>query len=112
MRPAQDDDGQTLHRVDKQIVDNYRIHDSKIVKAALRKHEGRIQLHFLPPYCPQENKIERFWQDLHAEVTRNHRCSTMSLLMLEVEEYLERRNRLLDRMDNKTRKEACYVSAA
>ena len=94
------------------IVDNYRIHDSKIVKAALRKHEGRIQLHFLPPYCPQENKIERFWQDLHAEVTRNHRCSTMSLLMLEVQEYLERRNRMLDRMHNNALRETCYVSAA
>jgi transposase len=38
------------------ILDNYRIHDSKIVQAALRWWGGRIRLHFLPPYCPNDNK--------------------------------------------------------
>lgn len=94
------------------ILDNYCIHASKIVKAALNRHEGRIELHFLPPYCPNDNKIERFWQDLHAEVTRNHRCPTMSLLMLQVQEYLERRNRMLERILSRTGQEGCYVSAA
>jgi transposase len=50
------------------ILDNYRIHDSKIVHAAQRGFGGKIQLHFLPPYCPNDNKIERVWQDLHANV--------------------------------------------
>ena len=54
------------------ILDNYRIHDSKIVQAALAGWGGRIRLHFLPPYCPNDNKIERVWQDLHVNVTRNH----------------------------------------
>ena len=56
------------------ILDNYRIHDSKITQAALAGLGGRIQLHFLPPYCPNDNRIERVWQDLHANVTRNHTC--------------------------------------
>src|SRR5258708_4178389 len=79
------------------ILDNYRIHDSKIVHAALRGFGGRIQFHFLPPYCPDHNKIERVWEDLHANVTRNHRCPTMTMLMREVRYYLRKRNRKLTR---------------
>ena len=59
------------------ILDNYGIHDSKLVAWALLEAKGRIQLHFLPPYCPNHNKIERLWQDLHANVTRNHTCPDM-----------------------------------
>jgi transposase len=76
------------------VLDNYRIHDSKITQAALRGFGGRIRLHFLPPYCPQHNKIERVWEDLHANVTRNHTCPDMERLMVEVREYLWRRNRI------------------
>jgi hypothetical protein len=32
------------------VLDNYRIHDSKIVQAALLGFGGHIRLHFLPPY--------------------------------------------------------------
>jgi transposase len=75
------------------ILDNYRIHDSKIVRAALSGFAGRIQLHFLPPYCPDDNRIERVWQDLHANVTRNHTCQGIVKLMRDVRYYLRKRNR-------------------
>jgi transposase len=75
------------------ILDNYRIHDSKVVRAALRGWGSRIRLHFLPPYCPNDNKIERVWLDLHANVTRNHTCPSMPALMREVRYYLRKRNR-------------------
>jgi transposase len=75
------------------ILDNYRIHDSKITRAALAGFGERIQLHFLPPYCPNDNKIERVWQDLHANVTRNHSCPDMRTLMQDVRYYLRKRNR-------------------
>src|SRR5919108_508737 len=75
------------------VLDNYRIHDSKITQAALASFGGRIQLHFLPPYCPYDNKIERVWQDLHANVTRNHNCEDMTSLMQDVRYYLKKRNR-------------------
>jgi transposase len=77
------------------VLDNYRIHDSKITQAALQGLGGRIRLHFLPPYCPKENKIERVWEDLHANVTRNHTCATIDDLMTEVRDYLWRRDRVL-----------------
>lgn len=76
------------------ILDNYSIHSTEQVQVSLRTPEGlRIELHFLPPYCPDHNKIERTWQDLHANVTRNHTCDDMTTLMNEVRRYLIRRNR-------------------
>src|SRR5713101_5593313 len=60
------------------VLDNYRIHKSDIVEAALAGYlHGRIELHFLPPYSPDQNRIERVWEDLHANATRNHTCPTM-----------------------------------
>jgi hypothetical protein len=42
---------------------------------------AKVVLHFLPPYCPDHNRIERVWLDLYANVTRNHRCKTMKHLL-------------------------------
>jgi transposase len=79
------------------ILDNYRIHKSVIVEAALGGYlRGKVELHFLPPYCPDDNRIERIWQDLHANVTRNHRCKDMRHLMAEVRYHLRKRNRKLE----------------
>jgi transposase len=76
------------------ICDNYRIHKSDIVHAALGGYlAGKIKLHFLPPYCPDHNKIERVWEDLHADVTRNHRQPNMTKLMEAVRYHLRKRNR-------------------
>jgi len=81
------------------ILDNYRIHKSDIVFAALAGYlAGKVQLHFLPPYCPDHNKIERAWQDLHANVTRNHRQPNMPKLMEAVRYYLRKRNRQKHRL--------------
>ena len=67
------------------ILDNYGIHSSNIIGIALSHFAKRVQLHFLPPYCPDHNRIERAWQE-------NHRCSTMPELMNNVRQYLRRRN--------------------
>jgi transposase len=86
-------------RVIHVILDNYRIPTGLQAAWALGQAGGRIQLHFLPPYCPQGNKIERVWQDLHANVTRNHTCPDMPSLMREVRYYLHKRNRWVVRDD-------------
>ena len=80
-------------RVIHVILDNYGIHSSAITQAVLSAMNGRIVLHFLPPYCPQHNRIERLWEDLHAQVTRNHTCRTMGQLMQRVRTFLRRRSR-------------------
>jgi transposase len=77
------------------VLDNFKIHSSVRTKFALAKVGPRIKLHFLPPYCPDHNKIERVWKDLHDNVTRNHTCRTMVQLMEEVYAYLRQRRRAL-----------------
>jgi transposase len=71
------------------IVDNYIIHTSQITQKAIEAKQGKVQLHFLPPYCPQHNPIERLWRDLHANVTRNHRSKTINRLMTHVADFLD-----------------------
>jgi transposase len=78
------------------ILDNYAIHGTEEVAKALASAAGqRIQLHFLPPYCPDHNKIERTWQDLHAFVTRNHHCRNMDELMNNTRYFLRMKSREL-----------------
>jgi len=75
------------------VLDNFKIHHSQRTRLALAAAGDRIRLHFLPPYCPDHNRIERLWKDLHDNVTRNHRCQSMKQLMTEVYAYLRCRNR-------------------
>lgn len=76
------------------ILDNYTIHSSKQTRAWLAEFGSKFRLHFLPPYCPDDNRIERkLWRELHANVTVNHRCQTMTDLMHEVVYYLNGHNR-------------------
>ena len=74
------------------VLDNYKIHSSERTQLALGALRGRVKLHFLPPYCPDHNRIERVWKDLHAEVTRNHQCRSMKQLMNDVDAFLRERN--------------------
>lgn len=71
------------------IVDNYGIHKARLTRKTLAAFGGRIVLHFLPPYCPDSNRIERVWQDFHANVTRNHRCKTLNRLLDNARQYLD-----------------------
>lgn len=70
------------------VVDNYVIHKSRATERKLRELRGRIVLHFLPPYCPDHNRIERVWLDMHANVTRNHRCKTMRELLANARAFI------------------------
>jgi transposase len=71
------------------ILDNYIIHKSRAAERAMLRLGGRIRLHFLPPYCPDHNRIERVWLELHANVTRNHRCRTMRALLANARAFID-----------------------
>lgn len=71
------------------ILDNYRVHSCQAVQDALARLNGRVVLHFQSPYCPEANRIERLWKQLHDEVTRNHRHTSMHTLWLDVVHFLE-----------------------
>lgn len=80
------------------ILDNYKIHSSQRTQLALGALRDKIKLHFLPPYCPDHNRIERTWKDLHDNVTRNHRCRDMQELMRAVRRFLRTKDETLQRI--------------
>ena len=55
------------------FVDNARYHHAKLVQAWLARPGCRIELHFIPSYCPHLDPIERLWGLMHKHVTHN-RC--------------------------------------
>lgn len=71
------------------IVDNFSIHTSERTRAFVEAAGGKLVLHFLPPYAPQYNRIERVWKQVHDNVTRNHRCASTDQLVEEVDDCLE-----------------------
>ena len=54
------------------ILDNLRVHHSKIVQSWVKKHKKKIVLFFLPPYAPQYNPDEYLNNDLKRTVNRKH----------------------------------------
>lgn len=61
----QNPDGRKIHL----FLDNAGYHRSKDVKKYAKKL--KIKLHYLPPYSPNLNPIERLWKIFHECVTRN-----------------------------------------
>ena len=53
------------------FLDNARYHHAKLVQEWLAEPGRRIALHFIPPYCPHLNPIERLWGLMHRHVTHN-----------------------------------------
>jgi transposase len=58
------------------FLDNARYHHAKIVREWLAQPGRRIKLHFIPPYCPHLNPIERLWGVMHKHVTHNKSYAT------------------------------------
>jgi transposase len=81
-------------RVIHVVLDNYCIHSSRQTRLWLEQFGGKFRLHFLPPYDPDDNRIERkVWREVHANVTTNHRCTSIEWLCEEVVWYLMKHNR-------------------
>lgn len=92
-------------RVIHVILDNYGIHASKRTRAWLAERGARIKLHFLPPYCPDDNRIEvGLWRQMHAAVTYNHTQTHIDDLIAGVRSWLIRRDRATRAQLAKSRK--------
>ena len=76
------------------ILDNFVIHSSRQTRAWLAEHGQKIRLHFLPPYSPDDNRIERkLWREVHANVTINHQSTSIEQLCGDVRSYMIAHNR-------------------
>ncbi len=58
------------------FLDNARYHHARLVREWLARPGCRIKLHFIPPYCPHLNPIERLWGLMHRNVTHNKAYAT------------------------------------
>ena len=70
------------------ILDNYRIHKSRMVERWLVQND-KFQLLFQPVYHPWVNVIERLCKAMHDTVTRNHRCRSMFELCQHIARFLD-----------------------
>jgi len=71
------------------VADNYRIHKAKAVQEWLNLHP-RIEVVWLPTYCPKANPIERAFLDVHDNCTRNHKRTQIDELVGDVKQHLKR----------------------
>ena len=63
-------------RVIHVFLDNARYHHAKMLQPWLQRPDCRIRLHFLPPYAPHLNPIERLWGIMHEHITHNRHYPT------------------------------------
>lgn len=70
------------------VADNFGIHKARSVAQWLALHP-RIELLFVPTYCPKANPIERVFWEVHDKCTRNHRRQKIGQLVGDVEQHLE-----------------------
>jgi putative transposase len=75
------------------ICDNARSPTCQLVQRYLQQWGHRVVLHYLPPYAPDTNPIERGWWHLHEESTRCHRCQSIEALLDLVVAWLRKRPR-------------------
>ena len=73
------------------ILDNARYHHAKILRPWLESSERRVKLHFLPPYAPHLNPIERLWAVMHLWVTHNQYYATHGDFTAAVLEFFQKR---------------------
>ena len=58
------------------FLDNARYHHAVVVQQWLAQPGRRIELHFIPAYCPHLNPIERLWGVMHKHLTHNKSYTT------------------------------------
>ena len=70
------------------FLDNASYHKADIVKEWLAKAGRKVVLHFLPPYCPHLNPIERLWGLMHEKITHNRDHNTFGEFRREILKFL------------------------
>ncbi len=63
------------------VCDNGRFHTTKAVLAFLEVNRDKIEIYWLPPYCPDLNLIERLWGHLKRTVLANVLYKTLDDLV-------------------------------
>jgi transposase len=70
------------------IIDNLRVHHAKKVCQWLEKVKDKIELFFIPPYCPELNPQELVNQDVKANAGQFRVMKSMDDLQINIRYYL------------------------
>ena len=70
------------------FLDTARYHHARLVREWLARPGCRTELHFVPPYCPHLNPIERLWGLMHEHITHNKCYATSRRFADEIFEFL------------------------
>ena len=72
------------------ILDNHPVHKSRKVQDYVEKHKEKLELFFLPPYCPDLNPQELVNQDVKSNATTFRLIKNMHNLTYSLRLYLKR----------------------
>jgi transposase len=70
------------------IMDSHPTHRAKLVKAFVKRSEGRLRLFYLPPYSPELNPDEYVWNDVKSNGVRRSMITNVKDLRSAVESRL------------------------
>jgi transposase len=74
------------------VLDNASYHHTAAVQAAYSLVEPRVQVVFLPPYCPELNAIERYWRHLKHLVCANTLHRSLAALVADLRQAVDLQN--------------------
>lgn len=80
------------------VCDNGRFHTTKAVQAWLEANRDKVEIFWLPPYCPSLNLIERLWGHLKRTVLANVLFETIDDLVAAFVAGVSRVNGRKDKM--------------
>lgn len=80
------------------ILDNSRIHHAKLIQPFLEENKDRLELHFLPPYSPQLNCIEKVWGWLKSSCINNVFFKSTEEIREKVQQFVEEINQDLQQV--------------
>lgn len=75
------------------ILDNLRVHHSKVVRAWLEEHQDQIRLFFLPSYSPEKNPDEYLNGDMKQSIAQRRPARHQEELETHVKSHLRRLSR-------------------
>jgi transposase len=75
------------------IADNYKTHNSKLLREYIGKHPERFVLHFTPTHSAWLNLVERFFREITTERIRRESWKSVDELMKAIKSYIENWNK-------------------
>lgn len=76
------------------ILDNARIHHTKLLQPLLQENKDRLELVFLQPYRPELNLIEGLWGWLKYSVINNEFYPILSKVRVVVQNFINHINKV------------------